>query len=104
MKNFIFVKDREGSQHKIEAEIGMSLMEIIRDYGLDIEAACGGCCACATCHVYVEKEWLDKLSKIDDEEESMLDQTFNLKDSSRLSCQLEFKEEYSGIKLELAPE
>ena len=51
----IFVKDREGNSHKLEAEAGSTIMEIIRDAGLEIEAACGGCCACATCHVYVEE-------------------------------------------------
>ena len=49
--------------HEIAAENGLTLMEIIRDAGLDIEAACGGCCACATCHVYIDKEWIDKITK-----------------------------------------
>ena len=51
----IFVKDREGNSHKLRADVGSTIMEIIRDAGLEIEAACGGCCACATCHVYVEE-------------------------------------------------
>ena len=61
----IFIKDREGNIHELKAEEKLTLMEIIRDGGLDIEAACGGCCACATCHVYVSKEWIKKLSKIE---------------------------------------
>ena len=79
-------------------------MEIIRDAGLEIEAACGGCCACATCHVYVQDNWLDKLESKDEEEESMLDQAFHVKNNSRLSCQLEFVEQLDGIELTLAPE
>ena len=79
-------------------------MEIIRDAGLDIEAACGVCCACATCHVYVENSWVTKLDKIDEDEESMLDQAFYVFDNSRLSCQLEFNEKIDGIELILAPE
>jgi len=100
----IIVKDREGNVQELSADIGLTLMEIIRDAGMDIEAACGGCCACATCHLYVDKDWFSKLSAKEDDEESMLDQAFNIKDNSRLGCQIEFNEELDGIKVELAPE
>ena len=53
----IIVKDREGNIKELSADIGLTLMEIIRDAGMDIEAACGGCCACATCHLYIDKDW-----------------------------------------------
>ena len=53
----IFVTDREENTHELKAETGLTLMEIIRDAGLDIEAACGGCCACATCHLNIDKDW-----------------------------------------------
>ena len=75
----IFVTDREGNKYTLEGDSGDTLMEVIRDNSLDIEAACGGCCACATCHVYIEDEWLEKLSARDDDEESMLDQAFDVK-------------------------
>ena len=100
----IIVKDREGNVQELSADIGLTLMEIIRDAGMDIEAACGGCCACATCHLYVDKDWLSKLPAKEDDEESMLDQAFNLKVNSRLGCQIEFNDELDGIKVELAPE
>ena len=100
----IKVKDRDGKVHDLEAHTGSTIMEIIRDAGLDIEAACGGCCACATCHVYVSDNWLDKIKNMEDEEESMLDQAFNVKNNSRLSCQLEFCSEINEIELVLAPE
>ena len=100
----IIVKDREGNVQELSADIGLTLMEIIRDAGMDIEAACGGCCACATCHLYVDKDWLSKLLVKEDDEESMLDQAFNVKDNSRLGCQIEFNEGLDGIKVELAPE
>ena len=103
MSGKIFVKDREDKVHELEASEGMVLMEIIRDAGLDIEAACGGCAACATCHVYVDDNWISKLESIKDDEESMLDQTFHLKDSSRLSCQIPFNDKLDGIILTLAP-
>ena len=79
-------------------------MEIIRDAGLDIEAACGGCCACATCHIYITNNKIDKLNKIDDDEESMLDQSFNVEKNSRLGCQIEYNNEMDGMEMELAPE
>ena len=75
-----------------------------KEKGHDIEAACGGCCACATCHVYVDEKWISKLNSIDDDEESMLDQAFDVKKNSRLSCQILLNEELDGIELELAPE
>ena len=100
----IIVKDREGNIQELSADNGLSLMEIIRDAGMDIEAACGGCCACATCHLYVDKDWFSKLLNKEDDEESMLDQAFNLKVNSRLGCQIEFNDKLDGIKVELAPE
>ena len=100
----IIVKDREGKVQELPADIGLTLMEIIRDAGMDIEAACGGCCACATCHLYVDEEWFSKLTEKDDDEESMLDQAFNVKNNSRLGCQIEFNHELDRIKVELAPE
>ena len=100
----IIVKDREGNVQELSADIGLTLMEIIRDAGMDIEAACGGCCACATCHLYVDKDCLSKLPAREDDEESMLDQAFNVEDNSRLGCQIEFNDGLDGIKVELAPE
>ena len=99
----IYVKDREGNTLELKSENGLTLMEIIRDAGLDIEAACGGCCACATCHVYIDKDWIRKLPKIEIDEESMLDQAFHVTEVSRLGCQIEYTDELSGIKLTLAP-
>ncbi len=100
----IKVTDREGKKHELEGDTNSTLMEILRDAGLDIEAACGGCCACATCHVYINDQWLDKISSKDDDEESMLDQAFDVRNSSRLSCQINLSEDLDGIELELAPE
>ena len=61
----IKVTDRDGKRHELEGDSNSTLMEIIRDEGIDIEAACGGCCACATCHVYVNDQWFDKLPSKD---------------------------------------
>jgi len=101
--NKIFVNDREGITHELEAIPGLTFMEIIRDAGLDIEAACGGCCACATCHIYVDSKWLQKLPKMEDDEDSMLDQAFHVTHESRLGCQMEYNQDFSNIILTLAP-
>ena len=98
------VKDRDGLIHELDAQIGSTIMEIIRDAGLDIEAACGGCCACATCHVYVTNDKIQKLKLIDDDEESMLDQAFSVLNNSRLGCQIEYSDDLDGMELTLAPE
>ncbi len=100
----IYVTDREGKDHELEATKGWSVMEIIRENDLPIEAACGGCCACATCHVYVDEAWLPKLKAADDEEDRMLDEAYQVQENSRLSCQLNFTDELDGLKVTLAPE
>ena len=100
----IRVIDRDGNKHELEGDPNSTLMEILRDADLDIEAACGGCCACATCHVYINDQWLEKIRPKDDDEESMLDQAFDVRNTSRLSCQINLSEELDGIELELAPE
>ncbi len=100
----IVVTDRDGNKHILQGDSSSTLMEIIRDEGMDIEAACGGCCACATCHIYIDNKWLNKLDNIEDEEESMLDQAFDVKKNSRLSCQIKLTDELDGLELELAPE
>ena len=100
----ITVTDRDGNKQILEGETNNTLMEIIRDENLEIEAACGGCCACATCHVYVDDKWIDKLEPKNDDEESMLDQAFYVKQNSRLSCQIQLSEKLDGLELELAPD
>ena len=100
----ISVIDREGKKQILEGDSNSTLMEIIRDEGIDIEAACGGCCACATCHVFINDKWLNKLNPIDDDEESMLDQAFDVRKNSRLSCQINLTDDLEGLELELAPE
>ena len=100
----LFVTDREGALHELDATIGWSVMEIIRENNLPIEAACGGCCACATCHVYVEEDWLGRLEQANQDENMMLDEAFEVRDNSRLSCQVKFTAALDGLRLKLAPE
>lgn len=98
----IHVTDQQGNEHTLDAIEGWRVMEIIRDHGLPIKAECGGACACATCHVYVDEDWEDKLIEMNDEEEEMLDEAFEVEDNSRLSCQLIMSEELNGLKVKLA--
>jgi 2Fe-2S ferredoxin len=100
----VHVVDREGAEHKLEGVTGWSVMEIIREAGLPIEAACGGCCACATCHVYVDPDWLARLNPAGPDESMMLDEAFEVRDNSRLSCQLKYVDALDGLKVTLAPE
>ena len=78
-------------------------MEVIRDWGLDIKAECGGACSCATCHVYVDEKWIEMLDAPTDEEENMLDTAPDVEANSRLSCQILMSEELDGLRLTLAP-
>ena len=101
---FITVRMPDGSTHRLEALEGWRVMEVIRDWGLPIKAECGGACACATCHVWVEQGWIGKLVPPSDEETEMLDGAFSVDDRSRLSCQLIMTPELDGLEVELAPE
>ena len=97
--------DRDGAEHKLEGLAGWRLMEVIRDYGLPIKAECGGACQCATCHVYVDKDWMVKLPERDSEEtERLYDDAFDVEENSRLSCQIILTPEMEGLRVTLAPE
>jgi ferredoxin, 2Fe-2S len=96
--------DRKGKEHEIEGNDGWTVMEALRDAGLPITAECGGACACATCHVYVEDGWFEKLPEPRAEEIDMLDMALAVQPNSRLSCQITCNSTTDGIKVTLAPE
>lgn len=96
--------DHEGIEHQIEGIDGWQLMEVIRDEGLSIKAECGGSCACATCHVYVDDAWMNKVPEKSEEEIDMLDLAFDVQENSRLSCQITVTPELDGLKVTLAPD
>jgi len=99
----IIVTDFDNKEHHLDAIEGWRVMEIIRDHGLPIKAECGGACCCATCHVYVEDEWLNKIPEARDDELDMLDEAVDVEDRSRLSCQLIMSESLDGLRVKLAP-
>lgn len=98
----ILVVDLDGKEHQLEGVAGWRVMEIIREHGLPIKAECGGACACATCHVYVDEDWIDRIPSKRDEEEDMLDEAMDVRDNSRLSCQLIMSDELDGLRVILA--
>ncbi len=101
----IFATDRDGSRHEIKARERASLMEILRQAGLSIEALCSGCCQCATCHVFIEEPWLSKLGPQTDFEVATLEgEGSEIRPNSRLSCQIKWQAELDGIVLTVAPE
>lgn len=99
------VVDREGTAHTLEADAGLTLMEVIRDNGFDeLLALCGGCCSCATCHIHVDPAFADKLPAMSEDENDLLDSSEDRNDTSRLSCQIPFDDALDGIKVTIARE
>jgi 2Fe-2S ferredoxin len=96
--------DRKGAAHEVEGTEGWTVMEALRDAGLPVAAECGGACACATCHVYVEDGWFEKLPAPRAEEIDMLDMALAVQPNSRLSCQITCSVDTDGIKVTIAPE
>lgn len=93
--NFV---DSDGTNREVETKNGTSVMEAaVQNMIPGIDADCGGACACATCHVYVSNDWMDKLKTKDDMEDSMLDFAEDVQDNSRLSCQILMNDELDGI-------
>jgi 2Fe-2S ferredoxin len=101
----LIVTTREGVEASIEGVVGRSVMETIRDSGVDeLLALCGGCCSCATCHVYVDPAFADKLPPVGDDENDLLDSSDYRTETSRLSCQLRLNDGLSGLRVTIAPE
>ena len=96
MTNINF-KLRNGELKKIDAEDGLTLMEVARDNDLGIEGTCGGSISCCTCHVVIEKDWFSKVGPANPDEEDMLDLAVDLQPTSRLGCQIEITPELNGL-------
>ncbi len=97
MVKIIFIQP-DGQEQAVEVEPGVTLMEAAKINDVPgIEAECGGACACATCHVYVDEAWREKTGSPSQMEEDMLDFAFDVREASRLSCQIKLKRELDGI-------
>lgn len=102
----IHVTDLSGETRAIDAEVGLSLMENIRDNDFDdLQALCGGCCSCCTCHVFIAPDQYAQLPAMEDDEKDLVMDSDHYQDgSSRLSCQIEIGDDNDGLKVTIAPE
>ncbi len=101
----LIVTKRDGSEQNVDASTNVSVMEIIRDAGVDeLLALCGGCCSCATCHIYVDESFAGQLPEVTADESDLLDSSDHRKSNSRLSCQINFTSALDGMRVTIAPE
>lgn len=101
----IYVTDRGGQEHSLPLADGITLMECLRDSGLDeLLALCGGCCSCATCHVHIAPDWVDRLPPLSDDESDLLDSSDHRTNQSRLSCQIRLSASLDGLRATIAQE
>ncbi|MXO66671.1 2Fe-2S iron-sulfur cluster-binding protein [Altericroceibacterium endophyticum] len=101
----IHVVTREGERKTVPLEPGKSVMETIRDAGIDeMLALCGGCCSCATCHVHVDPAFAPMLSAMSEDEDDLLDSSESRSEFSRLGCQVEVRPELNGMTVWIAEE
>lgn len=101
----LIVVTRDGTEKEINGKTGMTVMENLRDNGVDeLLALCGGCCSCATCHVHVDPEFAAKLPPMSEDENDLLDSSASRDANSRLSCQIEFTDALDGLKVTVAEE
>lgn len=101
----LIVVTREGEERELDGDAGLSVMEVIRDGGVDeLLALCGGCCSCATCHVHVDSAFADRLAPMSEDEDDLLDSASDRDATSRLSCQVPFGPALDGLRVRIAAE
>jgi 2Fe-2S ferredoxin len=101
----LIVTLREGEERVLDGEVGLSVMEVIRDGNIDeLLALCGGCCSCATCHVHVDPAFADLLDPMGEDENDLLESTTDRDATSRLSCQIRFDAALDGLRVKIAEE
>ena len=96
--------DPDGGRHDLDVTVGSTVMEGAIDNNVPgVLAECGGACACATCHVYVDTQWASRLEPLSDMEDAMLDSALSRQPNSRLSCQIEVDDSLDGLIVHVAP-
>lgn len=101
----LLITTRDGTDHRIKWQADLTLMEVIRDSGIDeLLALCGGCCSCATCHVYVGASGGELMKDISEDENDLLESSSHRTISSRLACQVRFKDHVGQMHVLIAPE
>uniref|UniRef100_UPI0035CBE234 2Fe-2S iron-sulfur cluster-binding protein n=1 Tax=uncultured Sphingomonas sp. TaxID=158754 RepID=UPI0035CBE234 len=99
----LIVTTREGERRELDGLEGLSVMEVIRDGGIDeLLALCGGCVSCATCHIYVDPAFADRLPPMSEDEDELLNSSSHRSATSRLSCQLRFDAKLDGLQITIA--
>jgi ferredoxin, 2Fe-2S len=99
MPRIVFTEP-SGARREVDAPVGVTLMEVARQHGVQgVVAQCGGACACATCHVYIDAAWLGKLGPREEMEEGMLETAWEPRDNSRLSCQVHITADLDGLRV-----
>jgi ferredoxin, 2Fe-2S len=100
----VHVVDRAGIEHQIAASTGGTLMETLREFDFGVAAICGGMCSCATCHVYVDPAWADKLPPPEPNERDIVQELAHAQPTSRLSCQVDVTPNLAGLRIAIAPD
>ncbi len=101
----LVIVDRDGKEHPVEGRLGVSVMETLREVDFGVAAICGGMCSCATCHVYVDEAWVERLPPRQGDEQELLQELGSFRPAtSRLSCQVPFTEALAGLKVAVAPD
>lgn len=100
----LVIVDRDGKEHRVEGKVGVSVMETLRELDYGVAAICGGMCSCATCHVWVDESWLGKLPAKQGDEQELLQELQGYAPNSRLSCQVQFSDGLSGLRVTIAPD
>src|SRR5512135_3484541 len=101
----MLVTDRDGHVHEVEGRTGLKIMETLREFDYGVTAICGGLCSCATCHILIEPDWLDRLPAPQSDEKELLVELQHYDPArSRLSCQVDFTPDLDGLRLEVAPD
>jgi ferredoxin, 2Fe-2S len=99
MPKVVFLQP-DGTRREVEAPVGITLMEVALQHAIPgVVAQCGGACACATCHVYVDPSWLSRLEPPEEMEEGMLEMAWEPRDNSRLSCQVHITAKLDGLEV-----
>ncbi|MBA3897912.1 MAG: 2Fe-2S iron-sulfur cluster binding domain-containing protein [Sphingomonadaceae bacterium] len=101
----LIVTKRDGDVVELQGGAGLTVMEVIRDGGVDeLLALCGGCCSCATCHVHVDPAFVTLLPAMSEDENDLLDSSDDRNETSRLGCQIPFEDGLDGLKVTIAKE
>jgi 2Fe-2S ferredoxin len=101
MAKLTFIQ-KDGTRQEVEGQNGMTVMEAaVKNMVPGIDADCGGACACATCHVYVEPDWVERVGPRNEMEEDMLDFAFDVRENSRLSCQIKISVALDGLTVKV---